>query len=1340
VHTGSAIVTFQPSGAIEVRAEPADRYQLEVRGDQGLTRTTVYAWEVGDRATAVQMIRYHRGEAVEERRVSKGGSAHVDVSDLADTLRLRAASLGGPPVMLELRLVEAVAAKPGPPSPPGLPPLPGDAVAALRTKPRTMPPAMPRATPAPAPAAKSKGTINDLIGAVDRRIAQRIQPLLDKLCEIELSLEAAQGATDALIGESHHDHRDPVAEAFGQVREAVSDLHARLIDGLDPEGTKARLEALASGIDQLRRSTEAASDAEVVARLDAMTFEFGAKLDAHPDGSEALTRIEHALSKNQGVLTAGFEAAFEALANRMPAAASFTELSDGMETLLELMPPATDLAPLEARLEALAERMPGTPDLGPITQRLAALAERMPGTPDLGPITQRLAALADRMPAPTNLAPVEAKLTALAAAMPAATDLGPVQSNLGEVRLLLDELTEAQIDPLALVTQLGEVVKNTQDAGFEPLYAGLDRAEQDRASLGERVGVLTDRFITIEDGLGTQMGEQLAQSHALLERVHGVVSAPSAEANRLGELAEQLKRLERALLAAPSMDGKLTALGIQLRRIEETAGAITPEVFEIIAARLEAVDPRPSFSATAERVETATAAVQAALEARIGIVTDAVEAKLEARLGEATPLAGRLARLEQAVNARPDTGWLRGRLVALREGLDDVERIAGASLEQQPALIDRLDGLGETLAEVHARPAFPADLQTRLAAVEAQLGVVAQSEAMQARFGAVDERLTHIAALTERPAMDYTATFETFEDTLGRLERRLRNDGNQADRAMAAAVAAMGTLGHDDQFEAIEERLVRMERAIGGAGGKLDPALVARFEAAANKAADAPEVDQKLEIITGHLRTLTTRPMAIPAPDTDVADRLEALAAQVAALATVPSSVAMPADLAQHLAGLNARLDAEADARTEGAIAARLDALATTVEALAQRPAAEPSGLEAALEALNVKVDALANRAMPEAAGAPADRSSLAGTLEALDAKVHALANRATPEAAGAPADLSGLAGALEALNAKVDALGEAPSSLTTPASAQAAPTADGLLLEQFAGLADRLELISKTQVKMSRRMEAVAESVEALELSHPMPPTPIPPPMPAEGLDDDDVVELDLDDDDFEIEIDAPEPRRPEVERRSPDGAMLDQIELLIDVVHSQHVDQQSVRGLLSGERLDTLLSKTQALQTALEGIETGSTGRLVAELVGRIEDARIDRLRTAQTALIEGDFATAIESVSKVLAADDRAPLTADNLERTLVGIGSALWAAQPQGFGSDGARDALQGLLGELQIGLIVPETNTTWQPTDQRVQARRPGQPGQPLNRILEINAPGFSRNDEIIEKAAVTISD
>ncbi|MCA9545897.1 MAG: hypothetical protein KC613_15945, partial [Myxococcales bacterium] len=390
----------------------------------------------------------------------------------------------------------------------------------------------------------------------------------------------------------------------------------------------------------------------------------------------------------------------------------------------------------------------------------------------------------------------------------------------GVVEAQTDRLLAGQIDPLALRDALGEIVRTTQDAGIEPMLAGLDRLEQQQVRQQDGYGRLAEQLEALEQsvraGGALQAGFQALQ--AQVERLEGIIRAPSPDGAKLDQLAIALKRVETGLASGPNVDSRLTVMQAQISRIEEGAGAITPELLEVLAARLEAVDPRPGFT----RVDDKFAALAEALE----WVAETVEKKLESRLGEATPLAGRLARLEQAVAERA-TG------AELNDGLDEIARSLDALLTQQPALAERLEdhtaqltaaqeavaAVGAQVAELpDPRPALGAlaeGVSLRLEALAERLGqgnapVLERLEDLNGRLDAVGERLGQVP--------DPAPALARIEDNLDRLDRRVRSEGNQAERAVTAAMAVVQSLDVSEPLEAIEDRLRRMERGVGEGG------------------------------------------------------------------------------------------------------------------------------------------------------------------------------------------------------------------------------------------------------------------------------------------------------------------------------------------------------------------------------------------------------------------------------------------------------------------------------------------------------------------------------------------
>jgi len=186
-----------------------------------------------------------------------------------------------------------------------------------------------------------------------------------------------------------------------------------------------------------------------------------------------------------------------------------------------------------------------------------------------------------------------------------------------------------------------------------------------------------------------------------------------------------------------------------------------------------------------------------------------------------------------------------------------------------------------------------------------------------------------------------------------------------------------------------------------------------------------------------------------------------------------------------------------------------------------------------------------------------------------------------------------------------------------------------------------------------------------------------------------------------------------------------------------------QSLEGLrprsaqpLEPLRVRALLRSLRDLAAYTEPL-SGSGPTLLLELIERVEQRQEDPLRQIQGEFERCDLKAALESISQHARS---APLALDGLERTLMGIAQALWE-EDQGLLQEQhpLRQALNHSLAVLDLGLILPELSTTWNPKYQKVRERRPSEAGA-INRILEIKSLGFCRGELILEKASVIISD
>ncbi|MCA9547737.1 MAG: hypothetical protein KC613_25210, partial [Myxococcales bacterium] len=104
---------FQPTGVVELRPDPSATMALEIRTERGSGRVDRHEWQVGERTAAIEIIRYDRGQPVDQHRLSRGDAARISAPDEHSTLRLRATGIAGPPRLLEVRLVPRAATVPG---------------------------------------------------------------------------------------------------------------------------------------------------------------------------------------------------------------------------------------------------------------------------------------------------------------------------------------------------------------------------------------------------------------------------------------------------------------------------------------------------------------------------------------------------------------------------------------------------------------------------------------------------------------------------------------------------------------------------------------------------------------------------------------------------------------------------------------------------------------------------------------------------------------------------------------------------------------------------------------------------------------------------------------------------------------------------------------------------------------------------------------------------------------------------------------------------------------------------------------------------------------------------
>lgn len=1363
--TAVAIVSFGSGGMIEVRAEPAQEMLLEVRSQTGTARTATHEWHPG--RGGVRLIRYQRGEAVEQRPVLPGQVQRVVTGRVGESLRLQGVSDDGTPRVLDFRVVSAstLTGAHSAVAMAGVSPAASLELAAVPTRHPT------GAVPAVAPPAAD-------LTAVVTALDARLQPQLGALAQ---RMEALEGRIASQANPDAHLSRQIEALAAA-VSAAPAGAPAPTVD-LTP--VLARLDALTRATSLSSKPNTAPFDlGPLLDRLDALDVRVAsAGLGDAPDLGSLVPRLDALEDRLAGLAHAVAD----------PAA------------------PEARLASLETRLNASLEAF--RPDLTPVAAALSRLQGGLGDLqPDLSPLTVRLsaieAALTARFSAVESALAGDALVARFAAALPTPPAPDAEAARVG---------TALESALAAALPALGQSVDKGLESRLIPLFAALDRADRERALAQERDHAITDRLVSLETRLDDDggLGGRLAATHERITRLATQVGEALAGGERLDAVAEHLTRIERLLLAAPSLDGRLTAIQAQIGRIEEGAGSITPELIELIATKLETLDPRAGM---------------ADLDARVFGFSrrlDEITALLNTGLGANSPLGGvltgTLGRLETE-QARLAEG-LSALAPALAEGLTPLAAEAAARTLAQQAMAETLAGAVGELRALNER----GDPAPALAEVRSRLDALADTEHTAQ---SLDRLRAGLDALVARPAPapppDHTDALLRIDEQVGRLERHIRSDGKQVDKAIAAAMAAVRSFSDDGQLELIEERLSLMEKRTGG----IDPRVVEQLESAARKLRDAgPGAD--LTPVLDRLDELGRRVTQMPPVQPpvvefgDLESKVDALGAQLAALGGTafgggsrdagpsPELVALGAQLER----LEQRLDALAASREARApdfdmqsIEVRLDALADLLAGPARRGGERPdlddslalSSLEAQLEALDAghlpgevagagaagalsaqltalttRLDGLSDRL----GAAPSAEQAVTPVLAALEGKLDALADRIDGLGAGGgpaaanhhEAGLGALATRLDVITTRLDALARTGAEHAELASLAQKVEGLGRRLEtggndgmgvlavKIDALTARVEDSAMARLddqemapllhlveRLGSRVDALADRVDVLAGRLSTPPGHG---MPLAGPE----VEVPLDAAEESIDISsfppggddagpsvpppAVAPPRPEPPRRSSDGAMLDGIDQLIDVIQTRHADQQSVRGLLSQPRLDALRGRLGAVRAAFAGRLPGSTARLIDQLVERIDDARTDALHAAQTALASGDFAQAIQKVARVLQAESQAPLNTENVERTVLGIAKAVWDADSALAATEGpGRQAMEDLLAELELVLILPTVNTSWQPKDQRVQGRRPGRPGEPLNLVLEVHAPGFRRGDTVVDKAAVTISD
>ncbi|OCW56389.1 SEL1-like repeat protein [Hoeflea olei] len=490
------------------------------------------------------------------------------------------------------------------------------------------------------------------------------------------------------------------------------------------------------------------------------------------------------------------------------------------------------------------------------------------------------------------------------------------------------------------------------------------------------------------------------------------------------------------------------------------------------------------------------------LEARIEDILGRNGAAARPQSQHAAP-AGIKADLLEGIRARQQSlDAARRAPAAAATGPDPRHQAAARPAPAQPArpaddmsqiLIREMAALRREMGELRAEArdqALPQDLRRDLA------GISAAIDALGSHDGGADSLRLELDSM--RSMVDRLAR----EDSVRALENRWRSMEEQVSGLDVAGLrdelvnlayrvddirGVLASMPATGQAQAIEDKIAELSRSIeamtrepaltadlprqfDGLGRRLDE--ITRAIAALPAPVPAPVDPAPFERLEARLAALAQKidHLEPAAPQTDIGNRIEHLAARVAQLAEEDTVARLDArierlqamiedgarsermpDLADTLTDISGKIEALDTRGVDRSLLARLDQLAAQIDNLAmpaQEPAAVPDAVIGRLEALIGRAEATASRAIDPLPG-----------LETLDARLADIASklqRAELSAAGiAMQPVSGLEN-VEAQLAEISAR----LDRATPAPDMAFPGIEGLEA-RLADIADRLDMSS---------------------------------------------------------------------------------------------------------------------------------------------------------------------------------------------------------------------------------------------------------------------------------------